>query len=763
MAIQISYTAMRNTVLLTENIQATDPNDFRQSGLFKDYYRVIYLILMSFVTGTLLLVGIQYNSSKSMDRLIKGNDKLLTELKVSNHLREVERDIIGVESRIRAAIATGDTSHLRGIDEQVDQVEIFLDSLKSNTQDRITLRELDRLKFLTEKKLEAKNNLMLLFYRSGKVNDTSLIANPKARVISNEISTLIRNIYNKRQQIIVGLSKQVEANGKMARLYGLILGALILVSGAGLGWFIINRIKRQNQLILKLNVSEKETRDAALIKENFMANMSHEIRTPLNSILGFTNLLLKRDIEAEPKEFVESIQKSGENLLSIVNDILDLSKIEAGMMRIVSTPFSIRGLVQSIETLFIEKVKSKRLSFEWNVDANIPDTLIGDSTRLTQILVNLIGNALKFTEKGQISVSISGKTVKGGQLLLEFRIADTGIGISAEKIPHIFDRFRQAEDTITRNYGGTGLGLSIVRDLIQLQNGNINVESDFGKGTVFNFSIPYLISAEQITEGNSAPAAHRIQPPDYPLHILVVDDNEMNQSLMRYLLGQWNFSFDIATGGLQAIDFLKEGEYDLVLMDIQMPGMDGYSVTNYIRSVLKYTVPIVAMTAHAMAGEREKCLSNGMNEYLSKPISENDLLRMIKKFIPSDIEESALADVQEYPVFKLIDLNYLKAISKGNVDYEKRATGQFIRLVPCSLTNLKAARNSNDLKVMKQVAHEMKTTVSIMGLTAILDGPLDDIENATGTDPDLDEKIKYLTDTCEGALQEAELFLATFG
>jgi signal transduction histidine kinase/CheY-like chemotaxis protein len=752
---------MRSTVLLTGKEQETDQIYAKQTGLFNDYYRFIYFILMSFVTGTLLLVGIQYNSSKNMDRLISGNDRLLKELKVSNHIREIERDIIGVESRIRAAIATGDTSHLQGIDSEIWQVEMFLDSLKAGTSDKHSIGDIERLKYLAHQKLFAKKQLLILFYRTGKLNDIALISNPRARVVSNEISTSIRNIYEKRQQIMVGLSDQIEANGRKARFYEIILAMLILLSGAGLGWFIINRIKKQNQLILKLDVSEKKTREAAVVKENFMANMSHEIRTPLNSILGFTNLLLKRDIEAEQKEFVEAIQRSGENLLSIVNDILDLSKIEAGMMRIVSTPFSIRGLVQSIESLFFEKVKGKRLILEWSVDAAIPDTLVGDSTRLTQILVNLIGNALKFTEKGKICVSVYSNQIEDRQLLLGFRITDTGIGISDEKIPHIFDRFRQAEDSITRNYGGTGLGLSIVRDLIRLQDGQIAVESEIGKGTVFNFFIPYLISTEQITSRYVAPSFQRVQPPECPLHMLVVDDNEMNQSLMKYLLSQWNFSFDIASGGLQAIEFLKKEEYDLVLMDIQMPGMDGYAVTHYIRAVLRFTVPVIAMTAHAMAGEREKCLSNGMNEYLSKPINENDLLRMIRKFSPSDIGGAKVENVQQSHGFKFIDLNYMKAISKGNIAYEKKATGQFIRLIPCSITTLQNAHQSHDFPVLNHVAHDMKTTVSILGLTAILDEPLDYIENVTGPENVLNEKIEFVIDTCEAAVREAELFLAT--
>lgn len=383
---------MPQTFLLTDHNQTAGEVAKKQSGFFNEYYRLIYVILVSFVTGTLLLIAIQYNSSLNTGRLIRDNEKLLKELKVTSSLREMDD----------------------------------------------------------------------------------------------------------RQQVMEQLSREMEENGRNARIYGSILVALILLSSAGLAGFIIRHLKKQHRLILQLDISERKTREAAMVKENFMANMSHEIRTPLNSILGFTNLLRRRELSSEAATFVDAIQRSGENLLSIVNDILDLAKIEAGMMRIVNAPFSMREMVQFIQTLFAERMKSKQLDFNVIYDPAVPDTLVGDATRLTQILVNLIGNALKFTERGEITLIVNGEYRTAQDIQLRCYISDTGIGISEDKLSYIFERFKQAEDAITRSYGGSGLGLSIVKDLVALQHGEITVNSELGKGTTFSFSIPYKIPDEPL-------------------------------------------------------------------------------------------------------------------------------------------------------------------------------------------------------------------------------------------------------------------------
>jgi CheY-like chemotaxis protein/nitrogen-specific signal transduction histidine kinase len=526
-------------------------------------------------------------------------------------------------------------------------------------------------------------------------------------------------------------------------------------------WFILNRFGHQQRLIRQLDTSEKKVRETARIKENFMANMSHEIRTPLNAILGFTNLLKTRQLDNTSTEFVGAIQKAGENLLTIINDILDLSKIEAGMVRIEASPFSVRGLLHSIQTLFSEKVKEKGLVLQAEIAPAVPDTLIGDATRLTQILVNLISNALKFTETGGIVIQIYNKDSNQHNIQLGFSIADTGIGIEQHMLDSIFDRFHQAENSITRKYGGTGLGLSIVKDLILLQGGDITVESERGKGTTFRFFIPYTIASQQVPLPQAINISEFRSSGHPSVKILVVDDNEMNRSLMEHLLTEWNLSFDMADNGWEALARLRQTAYDLVLMDIQMPELDGYNATRKIRTELGLDVPVIAMTAHALAGEREKCLSSGMNEYISKPVNERELYELIIRFadhLPRVKRESPASVNEANGGYKYISLDYMKEISKGNRAYEKKATRQFIESLPSSLQLLENAFLQNDLGTIRSLAHELKTTVSIMGLTERLNPILDTLEYAKEITPALGVQLQHLRTIADHAIKEAADF-----
>jgi len=721
------------------------------------------LVIVVFVIGTGLLIIIQYNYSQSMHNLIKGNAALVADVKEANHLREVERDIVWFESKIRAAIATDDTSHLEGMTERSPEIDRYLDTLKKTTKNQEVATAIDRLRAIAQEKISIRNKLLESFKRTGRMDFKALIANPGARKKSDEITFLTKKVFLSRQSEMEALSDANAVNARAARLYGYILSALIVLSGAGVCWFIIVRINTQNRLIVELDASEKRAREAALIKENFMANMSHEIRTPLNSILGFTNLLMKRELASEPKEFVHSIQQASENLLAIINDILDLSKIEAGMMRIVNKPFSVNGLLQSIQTLFLEKMKGKGLSFKTSINPDIPDTVIGDATRLTQILVNLIGNALKFSDKGIIEVNVFSNAIMDKTIELGFTIADNGIGIEKEKLSQIFERFNQGEDFITRTYGGTGLGLSIVKDLIEIQKGKIMVESELGKGTRFTFYIPYTIADEQIRAEQKNDEEIKYELHNQLINILVVDDNQMNQSLMRHLLNQWDIKFDIASNGKEALKELQERSYDLVLMDIQMPEMNGYSAAQLIRSELKLDVPIIAMTAHAMPGEREKCISFGMNEYISKPIIEKDLFDLISKFVkPDKHPEKSIDAAINVGHFEYINLHYMKSISNGNLEYEKIVTGQFIEIIPKHLLEIKEAYADHDNEVLGQIAHDMKTSVAIMGLLPILEDRLDSVEYSVAFDHQLDENIEVITKVCLSAVKEAEQFYNSF-
>jgi signal transduction histidine kinase/CheY-like chemotaxis protein len=397
------------------------------------------------------------------------------------------------------------------------------------------------------------------------------------------------------------------------------------------------KINMENTQRAVLNILEdysdakEKAEESTKLKEAFLANMSHEIRTPMNAIIGFSDILYRGKLEDKEKEYVRTIKLAGENLLTIINDILDISKIEAGMMTFEEHAFSVKEIFKSLNAMLMGRAKEKNLELSFQSDDNVPDNLLGDPTRLSQILINLTGNAIKFTPKGTVQVNV--KVLKNENLpaealrthadetiLLEFSVTDTGIGIPPDKLEHIFERFHQADSNTTRKYGGTGLGLSIAKQLVELQGGILSVKSEDKVGSVFSFYIPYKKSKQ-------AQVASEIIEKKYSmkdlikLNILLVEDNNLNIKLISSLFSEYSLKVQVAENGSVGIEKLKENKFDIILMDMEMPVMNGYDATTFIRKDLKNDIPIIAMTAHAMAGERERCLSLGMNDYISKPIN----------------------------------------------------------------------------------------------------------------------------------------------
>jgi signal transduction histidine kinase/CheY-like chemotaxis protein len=726
--------------------------------------RFIYFILSAFIAGSLLLILVEYNSAKNIRSLITGNQKLQNELKVQNQLREMERDLLASEIKIRGAVATNDSTYLDGVSVQILEAKRYLDSLRIMSEQDSTKKNINRLYEIADEKLNLKNRILDSFRLAGKLSSQSFKIIQQRRKLTNEINFVSRKIFDSRQRFIDSISISINNSGRNAQQWGSIMIVVVLLSGAALLWFIIFRIQRQNQLIRQLDASEKKVREVSRIKENFMANMSHEIRTPMNAILGFTHLLKTRNRDPELSEFVESIRKSGENLLTIINDILDLSKIEAGMMRIEAAPFSVKEIVHSIRTLFKEKIDEKKLEFMVDVDKTIPDMLLGDATRLTQILVNMVGNAIKFTPQGSIHLGICNKGISNGRIRVGFIISDSGIGIEKEELSAVFERFRQSEDSITREYGGTGLGLSIVKDLIEIQKGEINVESTKGLGTTFRFVIPYEIATGLAEVSEYSGSESFIYPESKQVHILVVEDNEMNRNLLKHLLNEWNLSFDMVQNGARALDKLKLKRYDLVLMDIQMPVMDGYTATQAIRSTLKLDIPIVAMTAHAFPGEREKCLQVGMNDYITKPLNERELNSIITRIIGLSPETPALHNgihAEEIDQYEFINLQYMREISGGDKLYEKKVTEQFFEAITFDLRTLESALKNRDLPTLRYTAHNMKTNISVMGLSEKLQSYLDELEYNPFNEEHFHQIISSVNEICGNALPEALHFYST--
>lgn len=385
-------------------------------------------------------------------------------------------------------------------------------------------------------------------------------------------------------------------------------------------------IEERRKVEIALGKAKERAEEAVVTKDYFMANMSHEIRTPINAIFGFTSLLGKTKLNDEQQEYIQAIKSSSDNLLTIINDILDFSKIEAGMLKIERVPFQLHELLGSLKVMFMQRTKEKGLSWDITIGDNVPNTLLGDPTRITQILNNLITNAIKFTDNGTITIYVSIIEHREDTCIVEFKVKDSGIGIDKEKLGLIFERFTQAEASTSRKFGGTGLGLSIVKSLVDMQGGEIKAESSLHQGSVFTVQLPFLIntSVEEIVKTSSISevlSSNILKG----VKVLLVEDNELNQKLMQKVLASFGAQYLVVDNGLKAINLLREEVVDIILMDIQIPELDGYAATRYIREELKLKTPIMAMTAHVLAGERERCFQEGMNDYLSKPFKMDEL------------------------------------------------------------------------------------------------------------------------------------------
>ncbi|MCW3117180.1 MAG: histidine kinase [Chitinophagaceae bacterium] len=727
---------------------------------------MLYLLGI-FVFTIILIVFLQFNSNRHINKLINGNELLMNEFQIVVETQKLQTDMLFIESQIHRTVISEDSFYLKAIRDKEKNVRtglIKLSPLVLTDSTRNLIRQLDSL---IEDKLEFGEDVLTALFTKGQSEAEEMYKKRKVKYAMGDIVTVIDSLNFPRRRYLTQLAMEADKSGHLARIWGIILAVTAVVGCIFTLWYISRRIKQQQQLFDQLNESEKKVREAGVMKENFMANMSHEIRTPMNAIIGFTNLAQKEPLNEKLRKYVNSIQTAGENLLTIINDVLDFSKIEAGMMRIESTPFSLRGLLHSIETMFAVRIQPKNLRLSLDIEKSIPDILNGDAVRLTQVLVNLVNNSVKFTNTGGIEIKVTANKKVGDSIEISFSVKDTGIGIPPDKMDTIFERFQQADEDTTRKYGGTGLGLSIVKQLIALQNGTISVRSVQNMGTEFVFTIPYTISID-MAEGDKQKlmVAEELQLKENNIKILIAEDNAMNLDLMTHLLTEWKLDFTIVNNGQEALDALQKEKYHLVLMDIQMPLMDGYTATRKIRNELNSTIPVVAMTAHAMAGEREKCLSYGMNEYISKPIREQELFKIINNLLGRQPDEqrtkTPVNDSRNYD-FEVLNLQYLKELSGGNKAFEKKMVEQFLQKAPGELATMKYEFNKEDYVSMTKIAHNMKTYVAYLGLLEILGDALDYIEGNTFLQNEhskLAEKMTQVDLVCQKAFREAKAYLA---
>lgn len=714
-----------------------------------------FIISISFLVTICLIVFIAVNANRFMKSMSENNSRLYDAYRISELMKSFRSNITVMGNKERSYIVTGDAKFREEYKLKESETKAYLQLMEKYFVEKPEEGLFKQLKVLTYQKIMQAKNLSHTMPGIPLMPEEEEQEQSAGLQTMDSINSTIDLINHSLGKTTRGLIDNSITYVHSSRNWGMlevsvgILATLIAVI------ILFRDINVRNRLEAELRIAKKQADDNAMMKEQFMANMSHEIRTPMNAILGFTDLLHKTKLDGIQTEYLSAISHSSANLLSIINDILDFSKIEAGMLRIESIPFNVGEVVRSLRIIFEEKAREKGLAFQIIADPRIPATVFGDPTRLAQILVNLLNNAFKFTDHGSVRLMLEIEDLQPKQLKLRFRVKDTGVGIPVDKQAAVFERFNQGNAETTRKYGGTGLGLSIVKSLVGMQNGTIAFTSKEYAGTEFSFTIPYAVSQERAETPEEIPA----ESPalfEKKYRVLLAEDNVLNQKLTTTLLKGFGLDCQVAGDGAEALEKLQKEKFDLVLMDIQMPVLDGYHATQRLRQELELTLPVIAMTAHSMEGELQKCMSFGMNGYISKPFKEEELYQMMRKYLGKETDNTR----KPVPAGRL-DLSELYKMSKGSKDFIREMAEIFVGQNPGDLAELETGIMGIDYEGISNVAHRMKTSVGFMGLKALMK-PLQEIEQLGKQQQGIEEiqgKFEVVKAGCMDAVAELNALL----
>ena len=514
----------------------------------------------------------------------------------------------------------------------------------------------------------------------------------------------------------------------------------------------------------KAEKATKTAESAVKSKQQFLSNMSHEIRTPMNAIIGFTKVLLKSELTVKQKEYLQAIKTSGDALIVLINDILDLAKVDAGKMTFEQTPFKMKASIAAMLHLFETKIMEKNLGLVKEYDSKIPTVLLGDPVRLHQIILNLVSNAVKFTNEGKITISVNLLSEDDEKATIEFAVTDTGIGIESAKIGTIFQNFQQATSGTSRLFGGTGLGLAIVKQLVEAQNGVITVKSEPNKGSTFSFSLTFLK-----TNANAEPESEMVELEAElrNIRVLVAEDIPLNQLLMKTLLDDFEFECDIAANGKIAVEKLAKNSYDIVLMDLQMPEMNGFEATEFIRNNLHSNIPIIALTADVTTVDLTRCTEVGMNDYIAKPVDErllySKIIQSVKKAYHN--KKGNFKENEQVSTIKCTNLKYLNNRTKSNPKLMMEMIALYLEQTPTLVSSMKKSMRNKDWETLHQAVHKMIPSFSIMGISVDFEDMAKKVQEYASTQrqteviPDLVLKIEHVCDQACTELKEAFITL----
>jgi signal transduction histidine kinase/HPt (histidine-containing phosphotransfer) domain-containing protein/AmiR/NasT family two-component response regulator len=637
-------------------------------------------------------------------------------------LENIQFYIRDIETGQQGYVISGDSTYL----ESYNHARVLIaEEIKSFSRNYKNQKRLEELNNLVDRKVELVEQTIRLKNEKGQKEAIAVFKSGASRDLLRQLHSLIVKIKTEEIDRYDLQSDEVDSKSGYALIF-IIIGNVIALSF--LAWVLIllnsdigKRIRTEivlNRFIVKAEQAKKR-------EEQFLANMSHEIRTPMNAIIGMTNLILNTPLAPKQESYLKAIRQSSDNLMVIINEILDFSKINAGKIEFEKINFNLSDIFYGLYNTFKIKTDEKRIKLTPIIDESLPDTIIGDPGKLNQVLVNLVGNSVKFTEKGSIDMYCRLIEQKGNDLLIEFSVQDTGIGIPQNKLDTIFEDFAQAARDTSRKFGGTGLGLSISKKIVELQGGTITVESKLGEGTTFSFRIWYKAGTEKI-ERMEKPIQTRVQEL-HGIKILLVEDNEFNQVVAVDTLKSLikNLTIDVASNGKVAIEMLKDKSkrYDIILMDVQMPEMNGYETTEYIRknSALGYSdIPVIAMTASATKPEIDSCFDSGMTDFVSKPFDADILLIKISTLIN---KEKVIELTKDNKIVSgglmsegMADLSFLRGMTSNNKDQMLKYINMFLESVPGDWQKLKEKAAENNWKEVGLIAHALKPRVKYMGI-----------------------------------------------
>jgi signal transduction histidine kinase/CheY-like chemotaxis protein len=505
-------------------------------------------------------------------------------------------------------------------------------------------------------------------------------------------------VFNKKKETRYWLVSAAPLLGDDGEVYGSI----------GIHW----DITEMKQLEFELKGARYKAEESSKAKAMFLANMSHEIRTPLNGIVGMAEQLAQSQLDADQRYFIDIMRSASSTLLSIINDVLDISKIESGKFSIEITPFNLNETIRRTLSIFGEKAKQTNISLDIELMDDRGIMHLGDPHRLSQVLFNIVGNAMKFTQAGYVRVTSNLSRGENDICFVSFSIEDTGVGMDIAYLTKVFEAFTQEDASITRKFGGSGLGLSIARSIVHIMGGTIEIESEKGKGTRVNIRIPMRISNEKTKQ--DIVEMTDLQKSLKGLRILAVEDNELNRMVLQVILKKCEVVVTIAHNGQEAIKLIQEQEFDLVLMDVQMPIVDGLEATKYIREELKLSTPIIGLSANAMREEVEICKQAGMNDYLVKPYSERVLVEVMKKWSPEVMATESTKDGNE--VAEELDLSVLRQYVGNDIGALRDVVTGYLKHLPPQLDRLELALVGSDVLALRHELHQLKASMEIIGV-----------------------------------------------